>query len=133
MATTTTTTLPTDGAAVVLAAELRGRIDGEVRFDPGSRMLYATDASLYQIEPIGVVIPRHADVLSAALTIGGANGVASCRAAAARPVGADGRAGLGHRLLQVHGPDRRSTRDRWARVEPGIVLDLLNAQLSRSG
>ena len=33
MATTTTTTLPTDGAAIMLAAELRGRIDGEVRFD----------------------------------------------------------------------------------------------------
>ena len=43
-----------------LADELRGRIEGEVRFDRYTRTLYSTDASIYQVEPIGVVIPRHA-------------------------------------------------------------------------
>ena len=38
-------------------------IDGEVRFDKVSRALYSTDASVYQIEPIGVVIPRSRDDL----------------------------------------------------------------------
>src|SRR5690242_1423309 len=47
---------PPDAAA--LAAELRARIRGEVRFDDGSRALYATDASNYRQVPIGVVIPR---------------------------------------------------------------------------
>ncbi|CAN5537583.1 hypothetical protein BH23CHL5_BH23CHL5_01170 [soil metagenome] len=42
----------------VLEAELRSRIHGEVRFDRTSRMLYSTDASNYQIEPVGVVLPR---------------------------------------------------------------------------
>ena len=41
-----------------LAAVLRKRIEGEVRFDNGSRALYATDASNYRHVPIGVVIPR---------------------------------------------------------------------------
>lgn len=44
-----------------LASELRSRIKGEVRFDDGSRALYATDASNYRQAPIGVVIPRDAD------------------------------------------------------------------------
>ena len=44
--------------ARVLEAELTARIDGEVRFDRVSRMLYSTDASNYQIEPIGVVVPK---------------------------------------------------------------------------
>src|SRR5713226_3359761 len=42
-----------------IAAELRKRVEGEVRFDKYSRLLYSTDASMYEIEPIGVVIPRH--------------------------------------------------------------------------
>ena len=41
-----------------IAADLRARIAGEVRFGPHDRMLYATDASIYQVEPLGVVIPR---------------------------------------------------------------------------
>src|SRR5689334_9076943 len=44
-----------------LAAELRSHIEGEVRFDAGSRALYATDASNYRQVPIGVVIPRSTD------------------------------------------------------------------------
>src|ERR1700694_4741646 len=41
-----------------LAQHLRRHIQGEVRFDATSRRLYSTDASIYQIEPLGVVIPR---------------------------------------------------------------------------
>ena len=41
-----------------IAEELQKRIEGEVRFDRYSRLLYATDASIYEIEPIGVVLPR---------------------------------------------------------------------------
>src|ERR1700676_1825036 len=44
-----------------LARYLTKNIAGEVRFDPTSRQLYSTDASIYQIEPIGVVIPRTVD------------------------------------------------------------------------
>src|SRR5436305_7880352 len=44
--------------AAALESELRRRIRGEVRFDEGSRALYATDASNYRHVPIGVVVPR---------------------------------------------------------------------------
>ncbi|MGZ7031158.1 MAG: hypothetical protein ACXVIJ_04235, partial [Thermoanaerobaculia bacterium] len=44
--------------AATLASELRRSIKGEVRFDDGSRALYATDASNYRQVPIGVVLPR---------------------------------------------------------------------------
>ncbi len=51
----------------VLQNELRRRVEGEVRFDAGSRALYSTDASNYRLIPLGVVIPRHeGDVIAAA-------------------------------------------------------------------
>ena len=49
---------PPPVAAAELAEELRARVAGEVRFDDGSRALYATDASNYRQVPIGVVVPR---------------------------------------------------------------------------
>ncbi len=52
-----------------LIQQLEKAIDGEVRFDGYSRMLYSTDASQYQIQPLGVVIPRSADDVQAAVEI----------------------------------------------------------------
>src|SRR5262245_60189660 len=52
-----------------LATRLRRETRAEVAFDPGMRGLYATDASLYQIEPIGVVVPRSADDVAATVRI----------------------------------------------------------------
>src|SRR5712692_2283593 len=48
---------------------LRASVAGEVRFDPASRALYSTDASIYQILPLGVVIPRDDDDIAATLRI----------------------------------------------------------------
>ena len=48
-----------------LYQSLKDRVRGEVRFDRASRLMYSTDASIYEIEPIGVVIPRtHEDVFA---------------------------------------------------------------------
>ena len=67
-----------------LEAELRRDVEGDVRFDSYSRLLYSTDASMYQVEPIGVVIPRHADDVQAAIEIANRQQRRrSCRAAAA--------------------------------------------------
>src|SRR5690348_4297869 len=52
---------PTSVDARGLAADLRRQINGEVRFDAGSRALYATDGSNYRQVPIGVVVPRDAE------------------------------------------------------------------------
>ncbi|MGB3429590.1 MAG: hypothetical protein WBA53_15620, partial [Burkholderiaceae bacterium] len=49
-----------------LARRLRSAVEGEVLFDRASRGRYSTDASIYQIEPVGVLVPRtHADVRAA--------------------------------------------------------------------
>src|SRR2546423_11890360 len=61
----TTSTRSTSVDAGALTQELRSIIRGEVRFDDGSRALYATDSSNYRQVPIGVVIPRDVeDVVS---------------------------------------------------------------------
>src|SRR5437763_2777697 len=52
---------PSQVDAAALAAELRAHVRGAVRFDEGSRALYATDASNYRQVPIGVVLPRDID------------------------------------------------------------------------
>ena len=54
-----------------LAARLGRELQGQILFDPASRGRYSTDASIYQIEPIGVVIPEgQADIVSAILIAG---------------------------------------------------------------
>ena len=52
-----------------LARELRSRVRGEVRFDPGDKALYSTDASNYRQIPIGVVLPRDADDVVEAVAV----------------------------------------------------------------
>ena len=58
-----------------LAERLRRNIEGEVLFDAFSRGRYSTDASMYQIEPVGVVVPRTEDDVRAALEIAREEGV----------------------------------------------------------
>lgn len=56
-------------AASALADALRGQIEGEVRFDRGSRALYATDASNYRQVPIGVVLPKRIEDVEATVAM----------------------------------------------------------------
>src|SRR4051794_20642019 len=55
--------------AAALQAALRQSVRGEVRFDGGTRALYATDASNYRQVPIGVVVPRDAADVAAAVAV----------------------------------------------------------------
>src|SRR5262245_20420567 len=61
------------GAPIVdadgLRRALQARVAGDVRFDAVSRALYATDASIYQLQPLGVVLPRTRDDLVAAVEL----------------------------------------------------------------
>ena len=133
--TTTTPTLPRDSAAIMLEAELRGRIDGEVRFDRASRMLYSTDASNYQIEPVGVVIPRHADDVQAAVELAGRYGVSILPRGGGSALAGQA---VGHALVidfskYMDAVLEINPEERWARVQPGINLDLLNTRLRPHG
>ena len=117
----------------LIQRELEGAIDGEVRFDPISRALYSTDASVYQIEPLGVVIPKSHQAVIRAVTIAAKHGVPiTPRGGGTSQAGQSIGAGLVldtskylNRVIEIN-PDQR-----WARVEPGVVLDDLNAMLRR--
>ena len=50
-------------------AELQKHFTGDIRLDEGSRILYSTDASIYQIEPLGVVLPRTQDDLQSVVEL----------------------------------------------------------------
>ena len=117
-------------AASELATRLRSAVQGEVLFDRASRGRYSTDASIYQIEPVGVLVPKTQEDVRAA--IDDLPRAARSDAAARRrqlAVRADGRRRAGDRPQQAsESRARRSTRTRGrVTVEPGIVLDALNA------
>ena len=116
-------------AADALEAALRRVIRGEVRFDAGTRGMYATDASSYRQVPIGVVIPRDVEDVRQAVRLarehgapilarGGGTSLAGqcCNVALVL----DFSKYMG-RVLEVN------PEERWARVEPGVVLDDLRA------
>src|SRR4029453_13489170 len=86
-----------------LERELRRVVEGEVRFDAYSRLLYSTDASMYQVEPIGGVLPRSKDDGAA----GGEGGVGGVGAPPHRVNGPRPAAGGGH---EPHRPDRQPRR-----------------------
>ncbi len=115
------------GLSEALRAQLRGGLTGDVRFDNSSRALYATDGSNYRQVPIGVVLPRDADDVLAAISVcrdfgapllcrGGGTSLAGqcCNVA----VVLDFPKYMG-KIIEID-PERRI-----ARVQPGVVLDHL--------
>ncbi len=114
---------------------LKTRVTGEVRFDRASRLMYSTDASIYEIEPIGVVIPRtHEDVFATmeiardfkvpVLPRGAGTSLAGQTVGDA--VVMDMSKHL-NRVLEVN------TEERWAIVEPGVVQEQLNLHVRPMG
>jgi FAD/FMN-containing dehydrogenase/Fe-S oxidoreductase len=118
-----------------LEHELRKRVRGSVRFDQGSRLLYSTDASMYQVEPIGVVIPRDADDVAAAFDVAGSQRVALLpRGGGTSLTGQTVNRALVldfsqhmNQVLEVN------AEEGWARVQPGLVQDELNAHVRPLG
>jgi FAD/FMN-containing dehydrogenase/Fe-S oxidoreductase len=107
---------------------LRRVVRGSVRFDHGSRLLYSTDASMYQVEPIGVVIPRDADDVRAAVQVAREQKVALLpRGGGTSLTGQTVNRALvidfTQHMNQVVEVNRE---EQWARVQPGLVQDDLN-------
>jgi FAD/FMN-containing dehydrogenase/Fe-S oxidoreductase len=118
-----------------LRSELQRQIEGEVRFDQISRALYSSDASVYQIQPLGVVIPKTRQDIIRVVEICGrfrcpitmrGGGTSQAGQAIGEGIQVDTSKYYNH-VLEVN------AEERWARVEPGIVLDELNAQLAALG
>jgi FAD/FMN-containing dehydrogenase/Fe-S oxidoreductase len=115
--------------------ELASQIEGEVRFDALSRALYATDASVYQIYPLGVVVPKsRADILHTLAVCRRYGCSITMRGGGTSQAGQSIGSGIQidtskfyNRILEVN------ANERWARIEPGVVLDELNAHLQPLG
>lgn len=114
---------------------LTDEIEGEVRFDAYSKALYSTDASLYQIDPIGVIVPKSKqDVIKTVqiaaerktpiLPRGGGTSLAGQSVGEAIVIDMSK---FMNECLEIN------VDEHWARVQPGIVLDELNHQLKPHG
>ena len=123
------------GEGTRLARRLAREVDAEVLFDAASRGRYSTDASIYQVTPVGVVVPRSAEAAIAAMQVAIEEGVAVLpRGAGTSQCGQT----VGEALVvddsrflnRVHAVDAAAQR---AVVDPGVVLDTLNAQLKPLG
>ncbi|BAU46706.1 lactate dehydrogenase [Sulfurifustis variabilis] len=118
-----------------LAARLRREIEGEVFFDAASRGRYSTDASIYQVEPVGVVVARTPEDIARTIAIARDEGVPVLpRGGGTSQIGQT----VGHalvidtskflnRVLALDAEGRRVT------VQPGLVLDQLNRRLKSAG
>ncbi len=118
-----------------LAARLRRELEGDVLFDAASRGRYSTDASIYQIEPVGVVVPKTEEAARIAMQIAAEEGVPILpRGAGSSQCGQTVGAALvidnSKYLNKVVALDREKAS---AVVQPGVVLDALNAQLRAHG
>ena len=123
------------GLQAQLAARLRRETTGEVLFSRADRGRYATDASIYQVEPVGVLVPRTIEDVQTAMAIARESGVpvlprgggtSQCGQTVNRALVLDCSKYL-RNVLEID-PDRRR-----AVVEPGIVLGHLNAALKPHG
>ncbi len=119
----------------VLEAALRKSVEGEVLFGRADRGRYATDASIYQVEPLGVVVPKTRDDLAATLAVarehgvpvlGRGGGTSQCGQTVNRAIVLD----CTKHLRKVLAVDAAAGT---ALVEPGLVLGHLNAALKPQG
>ncbi len=115
----------------LLALEL----EGEVRSDRSSKLMYATDASIYREEPLAVVWPRHAQDLKKLLAFAAVHGTgiiprAAGTSLAGQVVGSGIVADISRhfgKILEINAAER------WVRLEPGVVPDEMNAILRGHG
>ncbi|MGJ7524146.1 FAD-binding and (Fe-S)-binding domain-containing protein [Variovorax sp. GB1P17] len=129
------TVLPPNDTCELLARRLRSDTQGEVLFDDASRGRYATDASIYQITPVGAFVPTNERDIATAIDIardlkvpvlarGG--GTSQCGQTTGAALVIDNSKHF-RRVLDVNVEEGTAT------VEPGLVLDHLNAQLKPHG
>jgi len=113
--------------------DLRGIVSGELAFEPLERGAYAHDASIHEIDPLGIVIPRTVEDVAATVRYAAENQIPLH----ARGAGTDtGGGALGPGLVIDFSQHLRRivaiAEDRVV-VEPGVVLDVLNAELASLG
>ncbi|QBI21488.1 FAD-binding oxidoreductase [Egibacter rhizosphaerae] len=133
-ATRPTGTAPS-AADPALTSELARALEGEVAFDPRTRDMFATDASMYQVPPLGVAYPRHRDDLVAAVEVANrfevpvlprGAGTSHC----GQTIGAALILDCSRHMTAIRELDPVEKR---ARVQPGVIQDELNAAAAPHG
>ncbi len=114
---------------------LSRRVAGDLRTDAYSQILYATDASIYQVRPYGVLIPRTDEDVQAAVEAAAKYGVPIlARGAGSSLAGQAVNSALVVDMSRhLDGVLEVNREERWVRVQPGVVLDELNLQLAPYG
>jgi FAD/FMN-containing dehydrogenase/Fe-S oxidoreductase len=116
-----------------LLDDLRGLIKGELLFDELSRILYSTDASIFQVQPLGVVVPRDEEDVRALVGYAAEHQVTLVPRGAGSGVAGES---LGTGIVVDLSQHFRSIAEVGAntvRVQPGVTYDQLNARLAREG
>ena len=115
--------------------DLKKSISGEIRFDNMSKQLYSTDASIYQIEPLGIVLPKTYEDIINTITLakkyqipvlprGGGTSLAGQTVGNAIIIDFSK---YMRNIIQVN------QEEKWAITQPGIILDELNSKLKKTG
>jgi FAD/FMN-containing dehydrogenase/Fe-S oxidoreductase len=112
-----------------IEAELKKRVEGDVHFDKFSRLLYSTDASIYQIEPIGVVVPRGKGDVQAVIEVANKLNVSVLPRGGGTSLAGQT---VGHSIVLDFSKYMKNVfevnkEELWCRVQPGLVQDELNA------
>jgi FAD/FMN-containing dehydrogenase/Fe-S oxidoreductase len=123
------------GARSAVASRLAKEVDAEVLFDAASRGRYATDASIYQLMPLGIVVPRTEEAARAAMGVASQEGIpilprgagsSQCGQAVGEALIIDHTKYL-NRILEIDPAAAKAV------AQPGVVLDALNARLRPHG
>ena len=129
------TSAETNSPAHDLSRKLSRAIQGEVRFDPYTKAMYSTDASIYSMEPMGVVLPRStADVQAIVETVRAAGVSLLPRGGGTSLSGQTVNTGVVadfskymHNIIEIN------PEEQWVRTQPGVTIDELNRQLKPYG
>src|SRR3989337_4485310 len=118
-----------------IEAELKKRIEGDVRFDRYSRLLYSTDASIYQIGPVGVVVPRDKGDVQAVIEVANRLNVSVLARGGGTSLAGQT---VGHSIVLDFSKYMKNVfevnqEELWCRVQPGFVQDELNAHVRPMG
>ncbi|HEX5646063.1 MAG TPA: FAD-binding and (Fe-S)-binding domain-containing protein [Nitrospira sp.] len=118
-----------------IAADLRAKLGSErVKDDPPTLTAYAVDASIYRMEPKAVVLAESEEDIATTVRYAAANGIPlTPRAAGTNLTGSAIGSGIILDISRLNRILEVNREERWARIQPGIVLAELNKQLARDG
>ncbi len=122
-----------DAEQLRIRDDLRGQLEGDVHCDDLFVQMYASDASIFEIPPLGVVLPRHRDDVAAVVRYAAERGIPLYPRGAGSGLAGDS---LGRGIVVDFSKHMRriiAVGDDYAVVQPGVVLALLNERLARTG